>query len=229
MSPTDLSVSLVHHALLLQPAGVCSSRSFWVSCPYDRRLETREMVQPSTGPAGPGGDAAASYQRANPTTLSTDRPPPLGHQLGQLSPQAHLPLAVRLAGRSPRRPLARKREKLNWWPPPRSGPVVVDPRASVWKIRLHPAGLSGGSSLTNLIPPTTVACSMKTRLRTPMTPTNPLTGLSQVLLRLPWPPAPLVTLPSHPSDGRGVFHSASPCLCTWQTFHRFISRIISLI
>ena len=23
------------------------------------------------------------------------------------------------------------------------------------------------------------------------------------------------TLPSHPSDGRGVFHSASPCLCIW--------------
>ena len=26
------------------------------------------MVQPSTGPADPGGDAAVSYQRANPTT-----------------------------------------------------------------------------------------------------------------------------------------------------------------
>ena len=31
------------------------------------------MVQPSTGPADPGGDAAVSYQRANPTTPSTDR------------------------------------------------------------------------------------------------------------------------------------------------------------
>ena len=31
------------------------------------------MVQPSTGPADPGGDAAASYQQANPTTPSTDR------------------------------------------------------------------------------------------------------------------------------------------------------------
>ena len=31
------------------------------------------MVQPSTGPADPGGDAAASYQWANPTTPSTDR------------------------------------------------------------------------------------------------------------------------------------------------------------
>ena len=73
MSPTDLSVSHVHHALLLQPAGVCGSRSFWVSCPSHRGLETCEMVQPSTGPADPGGDAAASYQRANPTTPSTDR------------------------------------------------------------------------------------------------------------------------------------------------------------
>ena len=31
------------------------------------------MVQPSTGPADLGGDAAVSYQRANPTTSSTDR------------------------------------------------------------------------------------------------------------------------------------------------------------
>ena len=73
MSPTDLSVSHVHHALLLQPAGVCGSRSFWISCPSHRGLETREMVQPSTGPADPGGDAVASHQRANPTTPSTDR------------------------------------------------------------------------------------------------------------------------------------------------------------
>ena len=66
-------MSLVHRALLLQPAGVCSSRSFWVSCPSHRGLETCEMVQPSTGPADPGGDAAVSYQWANPTTPSTDR------------------------------------------------------------------------------------------------------------------------------------------------------------
>ena len=108
---------------------------------------------------------------------------------------AHLPLADRLARRSPRRPLARKWEKLNWQPPPRSEAVVVDPRASVWKIRLHPAGLSRGSSLTNLTPLIPVARNTKTCLRTPMTPTNPLTGLSQVLLHLPWPPAPLVPLP----------------------------------
>ena len=31
------------------------------------------MVQPLTGPADPGGDAPASYQRANPTAPSTDR------------------------------------------------------------------------------------------------------------------------------------------------------------
>ena len=165
------------------------------------------MVLPLTGPAGPGGDAAASYQQANPTTPSTDRL--LLWAISWVN-RTHLPLAVRLTRRSPRRPLARKREKLNWRPPPRSRAVVVDPRASIWKIRLHQAGLSGGSGLINLIPPTTVACNTKTRLKTPMTPTNPLTGLSQVLLRLPWPPALLATLPSHPSDGRGVFHSASP-------------------
>ena len=72
MPPTDLSVSHVHHALLLQPVGVCGSRSLWVSHPSNRGLETHEMVQPLTGPADPGGDAAASYQQANPTTPSTD-------------------------------------------------------------------------------------------------------------------------------------------------------------
>ena len=43
---------------------------------------------------------------------------------------------------------------------------------------------------------------------------NLLTGLSQVLPRLPWPPAPPVPLPRHPSDRRGVFHSAPLCLGT---------------
>ena len=173
------------------------------------------MVQPSAGPADPGGDAAASYQRTNPTTPPYRSPPTLGHQLGQLLTQAHLPPAVRLAQRSPRRPLARKWEKLNWRPPPRSGAVVVDPRASVWKIRLHLVWLSGGSCLINLTPTTTVARYTKTHLRTPMTPTNPLTGLSQVLLHLPWPPALPVMLSSYPSDGRGMFQSASPCFCIW--------------
>ena len=144
-------------------------------------------------------------------------------------PQAPLPLAARLAQRSPRRPLAREREKLNWWPPPRSGAVLVDPRASVWKICLHPAGLSRENGLINLIPPITVARNTKTRLRTPMTPTNPLTGLSQVLLRLLWPPAPPVTLPRHPSDRRGVFHSTPPASVHGQTLHRVISWIISLV
>ena len=58
--------------LLLQSAGVCSFRSFWVSCPSNRGLETREMVQSSISPADPGGDAAASHQRANPVTSPTD-------------------------------------------------------------------------------------------------------------------------------------------------------------
>ena len=66
-------MSLVYHSLFLQPSGVCGSGSFWVSCPSHRGLETCEMVQPSTGPADPRGDAAVSDQRANPTTPSTDR------------------------------------------------------------------------------------------------------------------------------------------------------------
>ena len=72
MLPTDVSRSHVYPALLLQFVGVCGFQSFWVSCPSNRRLETSEMVQPSTGPADPGGDAAASHQRANPTTSPTD-------------------------------------------------------------------------------------------------------------------------------------------------------------
>ena len=140
-----------------------------------------------------------------------------------------MPLAVRLARRSPRRSLTREWEKLNWRPSPRSGAVVVDPRASVWKICLHPAGLSGENGLLNLIAPITVTRNTKTRLRTPMTPMNPLTGLSQVLLHLPWPPAPLVTLPRHPSDGHAVFHSAPPASVHGQTLHRVISCIILLV
>ena len=59
--------------LLLQSAGVCGVRSFWVSRPSNRGLETREMVQSSVCPADPGGDAAASHQWANPATSPTDR------------------------------------------------------------------------------------------------------------------------------------------------------------
>ena len=59
--------------LLLQSAGVCGFRSFWVSRPSNRGLETREMVQSSVCPADPGGDAAANHQRANPATSPTDR------------------------------------------------------------------------------------------------------------------------------------------------------------
>ena len=62
-----------------------------------------------------------------------------------------------------------------------------------------------------------------------MTPMNPLTGLSQVLPHLPWPPAPLVPLPRHPSDRRGVFHSAPPASVHEQTLHQVTSWIISLV
>ena len=73
MLPTDVSGSHVYPALLLQSASVCGFRSFWVSRPSNRGLETHEMVQSSIGPADPGGDAAASHQRANPAASPTDR------------------------------------------------------------------------------------------------------------------------------------------------------------
>ena len=73
--------------LLLQSAGVCGFRSFWVSRPSNRGLETREVVQSSIGPADPGGDAAASHLRANPATSPTD---------------CLLPRAARRADRYPR-------------------------------------------------------------------------------------------------------------------------------
>ena len=58
--------------LLLQSAGVWGFRSFWVSRPSNRGLETCEVVQSSVCPADPGGDAAVNHQRANPTTSPTD-------------------------------------------------------------------------------------------------------------------------------------------------------------
>ena len=74
MLPTDVSGSHVFiPLLLLQSAGVCRVRSFWVSCPSNRGLETREVVQSSVHPADPGGNAAVNHQRANPTTSPTDR------------------------------------------------------------------------------------------------------------------------------------------------------------
>ena len=200
--------------LLLQSAGVCGFRSFWVSCPSNRGLETREMVQSSISPADPGGDAAVSHQWANPITSPTDRLLPRAVCWVDRYPQAHLPPAAMLALRSLKRPLARKREKLNWQPPHRSGAGVVDPRASVWKTHLCPAGLSGRSGLIGLTPLTIVARNTKTCLRTLMTPLNLLMGLSQVLTHLLWPPAPPVPLPRCPSDRCGVFHSATPCLNT---------------
>ena len=115
-----------------------------------------------------------------------------------------------LAQRSLKRPLVRKRGKLNWRPPHSHGATVVDPRASAWKTHLCPAGLSGRSGLMSLTLPTTGVRSTKTRLRTLMTPRSLLMGLSQVLPRLLWPPVPPVPPPRRPSDRWGVFLSVTP-------------------
>ena len=61
MLPTNVSVSHVIPLLLLQSVGVCGFRSFWVSCPSNRGLETHEVVQSPVCPADPGRDAAADH------------------------------------------------------------------------------------------------------------------------------------------------------------------------
>ena len=114
------------------------------------------------------------------------------------------------ARRSLKRPLVRRREKLNWRLPYSHGPMVVDPRASAWKTHLCPAGLSGRSGLMSLTLLTTGVRNTKTRLRTLMTPLSPLMGLFQVLSHPLWPPVPPVPLPRRPSDRWGVFHSITP-------------------
>ena len=189
-------------------------RSFWVSRPSNRGLETREVVPPSTGPADPRGDAAVSHQRANPATPTTAhlllwgfswdnrQPRPIGLQ------QSYSP-----RGR-PEGPSLKSGKSSTGGRLPEAGPWWLNPRASVWKIHPRLAGPSGESSLINLIPPTTVARNTKTHLRTLMIPLNLLMGLSQVLPCLPWLPAPPVPLPRHPSDRLGVFHSAPLSLST---------------
>ena len=118
--------------LLLQSAGVCGFRSFWVSRPSNRGLETREVVQSLIGPADPGGDAAASHQRANPATSPTDH---------------LLPRAVRRADRYPRPICLRQpcppggRSK---GPSFKSGKSSTDGRLTEtgpgWWIQGHPSG-----------------------------------------------------------------------------------------
>ena len=107
---------------------------------------------------------------------------------------------------------------------------VVDPRASVWKTHRCPAGLSGRSGLISLTPPTTVVRSMKTRLRTLMTPLSLLMGLSQVLARLLWPLVPPVPLPRRRGDRWGVFHSVTPPASSHeQTLRQVTTCFISLV
>ena len=90
------------------------------------------MVQPLTGPADPEGDAAASYQQANPTTPSTDR---------------LLLWAVCGVNRSPR-PICLKRSGLPGGHP--EGPSLKSGKSStgghlpeagpLWWIQGHPSG-----------------------------------------------------------------------------------------
>ena len=115
-----------------------------------------------------------------------------------------------LARRSLKRPLVRKRGKLNWRSPPSHGVMVVDPRASAWKTHQCPAGLNGRSGLMILTLPTIGVRRTKTHLRILMIPLSPLMGLSQVLPRPLWPPVPPVPPPKRPSDRWGVFLSVTP-------------------
>ena len=115
-----------------------------------------------------------------------------------------------LARRSLKRPLVRKREKLNWRSPHSHGVMVVDPKASAWKTHRCPAGLNGRSGLMILTLPTIGFRRTKTHLRTLMIPLSPLMGLSQVLPRPLWPPVPPVPPPKRPSDRWGVFLSVTP-------------------
>ena len=135
-----------------------------------------------------------------------------------------------LARRSLKRPLVRKREKLNWRPPHSHGAIVVDPRASAWKTHLCPAGLNGRSCLMILTLPTTGVRSTKTRLRTLMIPLSPLMGLSQVLPCPLWPPVPTVPPPKRPSNRWGVFHSVTPPLLRRMNRHYQVTTcLISLV
>ena len=109
-----------------------------------------------------------------------------------------------------KRPLVRKREKLNWRSPHSHGVMVVDPKASAWKTHRCPAGLNGRSGLMILILPTIGVRRTKTHLRTLMIPLSPLMGLSQVLPRPLWPPVPPVPPPKRPSDRWGVLLSVTP-------------------
>ena len=136
-----------------------------------------------------------------------------------------------LARRSLKRPLVRKREKLNWRSPHSHGVMVVDPRASAWKTHRCPAGLSGRSGLMILTLPTIGVRRTKTRLRTLMIPLSPLMGLSQVLPRPLWPPVPPVPPPKRPSDRWGVFHSVtpSPLLRRMNGHYQVTTCLISLV
>ena len=72
MSPTGVSGSYVYPAFTFVVCGCVRFSIILGIPPSNRGLETREVVQSSIGPADPGGDAAASHQRANPATSPTD-------------------------------------------------------------------------------------------------------------------------------------------------------------
>ena len=143
MLPTDVSGSHVFiPLLLLQSAGVCGVRSFWVSRPSNRGLETREVVQSSVCPADPGGDAAANHQRANPTTSPTDcLCPPAACRFGRYPRPICLQQPCSPGGRQ-KGPSFESGKSSTDGRLTATGPWLVDPRASVWKTHLCPAGLS---------------------------------------------------------------------------------------
>ena len=180
------------------------------------------MVQPLTGPADPGGDAAAEL----PAGLTPLSPLQIASSSGPSAESTAFP-GPSTSSSQARPEVAQKAPhskagKAQLAAASRSGAVVVDPKASIWKIRLHPAGLSRENDLINLILPIAVTRNMKTHLRILMTPKNPLTGRSRVLPQLPWPPAPLVTLPDILVMGTECFFHSPLASVHGQPFHRVI-------
>ena len=104
------------------------------------------MVQPTIGPADPRGDAAASHQWANPATSPTDRLLPRAVCRDNRSPGPICLQQPCSPGGRPKGSSLESGKSSTGGRLTEAGPWWMDPRASVWKIHLRLAGLSGRSS-----------------------------------------------------------------------------------